>query len=58
LLTVALALVTVWLGIVLSYRTNWPLGFFVGATGTIFFLLGRGWRLVKNLRWHRLESTA
>ena len=54
-LAVALALVTVWLGIVLSYRTNWPLGFFVGAEGTAFFLLGRAWRFGRRLR---LESTA
>jgi zinc/manganese transport system permease protein len=57
-LAVALALVTVWAGIVLSYRTNWPLGFFVGMAGTVFFLLGHGWKLLRNLWWHRLESTA
>jgi zinc/manganese transport system permease protein len=42
-LSVGLALVTVWTGIVLSYRTNWPLGFFVAMMGAAFFLLGRGW---------------
>jgi zinc/manganese transport system permease protein len=47
-LSVLLALVTVWLGIVLSYRTNWPLGFFVGVTGTGFFLLGRGWVAIRK----------
>ncbi len=57
-LAVALAVVTVWVGIVLSYRTNWPLGFFVGVAGTVFFLLGHGWKLLRNPRWHRLESTA
>jgi zinc/manganese transport system permease protein len=41
-LSVAIALVTVWVGIVLSYHTNWPLGFFVGVGGALFFLLGRG----------------
>ena len=32
-LSVAIALATVWLSIALSYRTNWPLGFFVGVIG-------------------------
>jgi zinc/manganese transport system permease protein len=42
-LSVGLALVTVWVGIVLSYHTSWPLGFFVGMFGAAFFLTGRGW---------------
>jgi zinc/manganese transport system permease protein len=40
-LSVAIALLTVWTGIAVSYQTNWPLGFFVGAMGAAFFLLGR-----------------
>jgi zinc/manganese transport system permease protein len=43
-LSVAIALVTVWLSIALSYRTNWPLGFFVGALGAVFYLVGLGAR--------------
>jgi zinc/manganese transport system permease protein len=39
-LSVAIALVTTWLSIALSYRTNWPLGFFVGIGGAIFYLIG------------------
>jgi zinc/manganese transport system permease protein len=39
-LSVAIALATVWLAIALSYRTNWPLGFFVGVAGAAFYLLG------------------
>ena len=42
-LAVVIALVTVWTGIVVSYVSNWPLGFFVGAMGAAFFLLGRGY---------------
>ena len=49
-LSVGLALVTVWLGIVLSYRTGWPLGFFVGAGGAVFFLLGRTWATIHSQR--------
>lgn len=47
-LAVALALVTVWAGIVLSYRTNWPLGFFVGVGGALFFLLGRSYAALRS----------
>jgi zinc/manganese transport system permease protein len=42
-LAVVIALVTVWVGIAASYRTNWPLGFFVGVFGAGFFLAGRAW---------------
>jgi len=40
-LAVAIALATVWLSIALSYRTNWPLGFFVGTGGAVFYLLAQ-----------------
>ena len=40
-LSVGLALVAVWVGIVLSYRTNWPLGFFVGMAGAVYFLISQ-----------------
>jgi zinc/manganese transport system permease protein len=43
-LSVAIALATVWLSIALSYRTNWPLGFFVGVIGAAFYLVGLGAR--------------
>jgi zinc/manganese transport system permease protein len=43
-LSVAIALATVWLSIALSYRTNWPLGFFVGVIGAGFYLVGLGAR--------------
>jgi hypothetical protein len=49
-LATGLALVTVWAGIALSYRTNWPLGFYVGVIAAGFFLLGRGWTVVRR-RW-------
>jgi zinc/manganese transport system permease protein len=40
-LSVAIALVTVWTGIAISYQSDWPLGFFVGVIGAGFFLAGR-----------------
>jgi zinc/manganese transport system permease protein len=49
-LSVAIALVTVWAGIVLSYHTNWPLGVFVGVGGALFFLLGRGVAAIRTAR--------
>lgn len=49
-LAVAIALVTVWIGIALSYDTNWPLGFFVGVIGAGFFLVGSCWTAVRR-RW-------
>ena len=42
-LSVAIALATVWAGLALSYQSNWPLGFFVGVIGAGFYLLGRGY---------------
>ena len=46
-LSIALALVSVWAGIVLSYHTNWPLGFFVGVIGAGFYLVGRAWAYLR-----------
>jgi zinc/manganese transport system permease protein len=47
-LAVAIALVTVWTGIAVSYQTNWPLGFFVGALGAGFFVAGRGYAAARR----------
>jgi zinc/manganese transport system permease protein len=40
-LSVAIALATVWLSIAASYRTNWPLGFFVGTAGAVFYVIAQ-----------------
>jgi zinc/manganese transport system permease protein len=47
-LAVVIALATVWAGIVVSYHTNWPLGFFVGVIAAGFFLLGQGWTAIRR----------
>jgi zinc/manganese transport system permease protein len=47
-LATGIALVTVWAGIAASYRTNWPLGFFVGVIDAGFFLLGQGWTVARR----------
>ncbi len=40
-LSVAIALVVVWAAIALSYETNWPVGFFVGAFSATAYAVGR-----------------
>ena len=44
LLSVAIALVIVWVSIALSYLTNWPVGFFVGALAACSYGAGRGFQ--------------
>jgi zinc/manganese transport system permease protein len=43
ILSVAIALVTVWLAIAASYLYNWPVGFFVGVLAALSYGCGRGW---------------
>jgi zinc/manganese transport system permease protein len=47
-LSAAIALATVWAAIALSYITNWPVGFFVGALAALGYILGSGKRLLVN----------
>jgi len=49
-LAIGIALATVWIGIAVSYHTNWPLGFFVGVIAAGFFLLGQAWSAIRR-RW-------
>ena len=43
LLSAVLAVLTVWAAIALSYLTDWPIGFFVGALSALAYGLGRAW---------------
>jgi len=43
ILSVVIALVTVWVAIAASYLYNWPVGFFVGVLGAASYGCGRGW---------------
>ena len=52
-LSVVIALVTVWTGIIASYQSNWPLGFFVGILGAAFFLAGRAYAAIRRDRTER-----
>jgi zinc/manganese transport system permease protein len=57
-LSVVFGLVTVWIGIAVSYETNWPLGFFVGVLGAAFFLVGRAWAALRGRRVPRASRTS
>jgi zinc/manganese transport system permease protein len=57
LLSVAIALVTVWLAIAISYLTNWPIGFFVGTIGALSYGVGRVWATLRRNRVVRHESS-
>lgn len=49
-LAVCFAVTTVWVAIAVSYLTNWPIGFFVGVLGAVFYLAGRAfaaWRVTR-----------
>ena len=48
LLSVAIALATVWISIAASYLYNWPIGFFVGALGALSYAAGRAWAALRT----------
>jgi zinc/manganese transport system permease protein len=51
--SVVIALITVWAGIAVSYYSNWPLGFFVGTAGAIFYLASRAYTAVRRAKRER-----
>jgi len=53
LLSVAIALATVWVAIAVAYLYDWPVGFCVGALGAASYGLGRGWAA-----WRRSRAAA
>jgi len=42
-LSVSIALATVWAAITLSFYSNWPIGFFVGAFAALAYAVARAW---------------
>lgn len=50
ILSVIIALITVWTAIAVSYQTNWPIGFFVGTLSAIAYALGRSWAAWRHTR--------
>jgi zinc/manganese transport system permease protein len=57
-LSVAIALVTVWGAIAVSYATNWPIGFFVGAFGAAVYTAARCWQAWRDGRAVRVLRAA
>jgi len=51
-LSVLFALVTVWVAIAVSYETNLPIGFFVGAIIAFPYTVGRAWASCRARRPH------
>jgi zinc/manganese transport system permease protein len=49
-LSIAIALATIWASIALSYQTNWPVGFFVGAISATCYAGGRAWTFARRSR--------
>jgi zinc/manganese transport system permease protein len=49
-LSVLIAIGTVWAAIAASYDTNWPVGFFVGIIGAGCYGAGRGWAAWRRTR--------
>ncbi len=47
-LSVAIALISVWAAIALSYQTNYPVGFFVGAITALSYAVGRAWAAARG----------
>jgi zinc/manganese transport system permease protein len=57
-LSVAIALAVVWTAIALSYQTNWPVGFFVGAASALSYAAARLWASGVSRRARRGRSAA
>lgn len=49
-LAITIALIVVWAAIALSYQTNWPVGFYVGALSATGYGTARGWTSVATRR--------
>jgi zinc/manganese transport system permease protein len=46
-ISVAIAMLTVWVAIALSFQTNWPVGFFVGTGSAVAYTAGRTWGFIR-----------
>ena len=57
-LSVAIALLTVWAAIYISYQTNYPIGFIVGASSAVSYVTGRLWSAMARARPRLRTSTA
>lgn len=48
--SVGLALATVWASLAIAYECNWPVGFLVGTIGAAFYVAGRLWAAGRRRR--------
>jgi zinc/manganese transport system permease protein len=55
-LSVGIALLVVWTAIALSYRTNWPVGFFVGSASATSYAVGRTWAFWRGRRTREQDA--
>lgn len=58
LLSVVIALITVWVAIGASYLYNWPVGFFVGVLAALSYGIGRGWATWRRTRSRPIPAPA
>lgn len=56
-LSIAIALITVWIAIAASYLYNWPIGFFVGGLGAVAYGGGRAWAAWRRTRIARTPAS-
>jgi zinc/manganese transport system permease protein len=56
LLSVGIALGTVWIAIASSFESNWPIGFFVGILSAVSYGVGRSWAAWRRHRDVRLQA--
>jgi len=49
-LSVAIALITVWVALAVAYQYNWPVGFCVGVLSALSYGIGRGWAAWRHRR--------
>jgi zinc/manganese transport system permease protein len=57
-LSIAIALITVWVAIAASYLSYWPIGFFVGTLSAVAYGAGRGWAAWRRTRISHVRVTA
>jgi zinc/manganese transport system permease protein len=58
ILSVVIALVTVWAAIAASFLWNWPVGFFVGSLSAVSYAVGRTWARWRGTRTMRRAGQA
>jgi zinc/manganese transport system permease protein len=58
LLSTVISIVTVWASIALSFASDWPIGFFVGALSALAYLAGRTWAWAETRGVSQYQTTS